>query len=247
MENLHIEPFIVEFTLVTGRMIPNQVAHFDSLLAWCAVQEGYNLKLPNPIAEQENLPLAKVHGTNGEWCWRASALHGVRNGGTQPVHYYRPYQLRDIAEAKDKYWTGKKIDVLLMGTGSMKSFALIDAQAFTPSVVAVGYGDIQAIEKLLKKHITHIGRQHRNGYGEVKKIEVRKATEEQAQFWNRRTLPQSLENYRSEDHREGVSPLHPPYWDTTKAVKAFELPANATVVDLLLKSIDAEVQCVPHS
>lgn len=248
-----MKPLRITFRLSGQTVAPDRPLHLDALLAFAAFQSAVGGLADMPpckekdaelIRATEVLPLDKIVGEDGEWCWKASQLHFAQIGGIEWHQYTRRYEInRWAADSIRGYWRSDRTkgkDVIAQSTGSMKSFLLQQPLAQFDSATAWCVGDRDAVEAMLRGHVYSLGRSRRMGWGRIAETIVEVAPEAEAGFWARRTLPASLEAQQLPGHFVGTATVRPPYWDRAARRAVLEFDASATVMEVAPAGARAE-------
>lgn len=206
-----MEPVRVVFRLATPMVAPRHPIHLDALLAWSAVEAA-----GGDLNAQEDLPLERFQGEDGEWCWKASrVVPDVVHRTSMPMS--RRFMLWDWAEDLDvRYEGGPK--VLKPGTGPYKAYQMRFDLQQAPHAVAWAVGDPDRIRELLDR-VSSLGKLARLGCGEIREVEV--LPDPARENWKLRTLPVAVEGYR-----KTMATVRPPYWRRGARRVAWEPPAD---------------------
>lgn len=187
------KPLRIDITLINPIKAPNHPVHLDGLLAWAAVQEGLNEGVPFDIA-QERLPLS-AHGEGADSVWMASWIE-FGPGERDSMVMTRPFRLNDVIadngrsfhEVRKQLW-GSDIS-----SSPYKAYIMRVPLRHVRTASAWCIGDPAEIERLLKTHITHLGKLGRIDLGRIREIVVSE-DESAHQKWQWRTLPWPVDGY----------------------------------------------------
>lgn len=197
--------------------IGGSVASYDGRIQLDAILEHVAWRRAGrPTAEMGapamtfQIPLAKL-GAPGLWVWRCSEGEAEWVGGDL-THYTRQFPTeRSRALRKGE----RKVNV---GAGPCKSFRLPLPLLLAREVVWHAVGDLEAVAEMLSV-ITHIGKKHNVGHGQVKRWRVEEAEEDRSLIREdgspARALPVDLAEAAGLEV-EGLYPEmvghRPPYW-----------------------------------
>jgi hypothetical protein len=206
-----MKPFTVTWRLSSPLCLAPYPIHLDGLLAWAAVDLRRRSEFPgNYLEAKDDLPLEKVSGEDGATVWKASCLYG-----TPALEPELRLMIRRTDEFTFATWRGKLFDsrlsVITLGTGQFRNYSLRQAVQWFPELRAHGVGDIDLVKNLLGR-LSFLGRLTRNGFGRIASFELVEDPEA-ATLWRRRNLPESLSEFATDGHAQGVGCISSPYWD----------------------------------
>lgn len=165
----------------------------DSILAWCAVQEA-----KGDFSAGESLPLVEREKDGCKY-WAASRF----------FWNYKPASDMILRKSTQQNRLAKYSDAkgrVNEASGPLKTFFNKLKTEWIPVAVAYGEGDIDEVDYLLTKHLSHFGKGSRNGMGRVCSIEVEEIKVDNTEIIDGiqvRNLP---------DANGVLVPLRPPYW-----------------------------------
>jgi len=197
-------PFRVSWTLRAAIRRPDDPIHLDALLAWAVVDEAREAGHPDPISEQESLPLARHDSPEG-WCWQASQLDFTLTAPAYSMFLTRPTRVHEYAAGRlsGAYVSG--MDKITLGTGRHKAFLFNHRMQQASTAVAYGVGDVERVRELLVR-VTSIGKLQRFNAGAITQVSVVEDPTAH-QRWQRRIMPSMTAGYA-----QVVACVRPPYW-----------------------------------
>lgn len=200
-----MKPLRIDFELETPIKAPNYPIHLDGLLAWAAVQEGLEHGAPMEEA-QENLPLER-DGEGADAIWKASWIK-FSSGPRDSLVYTRPFRVHDIALDNGRAYHQKRIQKWdgEISSSAFKAYLITVPLRHSRFASAWCIGDKTEIERLLKKHVTHLGKLSRLDLGRIRSFTVNEDAEA-ADLWTWRTLAKPQPGYA-----QAFETVKAPYW-----------------------------------
>lgn len=203
--NATYKPLRIEFTLANPVKAPSHPIHLDGLLAWAAVQEGIDAGVPMEIA-QEQLPLAR-QGADGDAVWMASWIE-FSPGERDSLVITRPFRVQDVVadngrsfhELRKQKWDSD------MRSSPYKAYIMTFPLRHARAARAWCIGEPVEVERLLKTHITHLGKLARLDLGRIANISVTEDIEAYEK-WRWRSMPWALPGYA-----RAFETIRAPYW-----------------------------------
>ena len=197
--------------------------HLDGLLAWCVKEEAESIGHENPWEASNNLShLLATEKTPGsdEWVWKASAIKFTPISEPFWINMVRTLNHADFAEFQRKGLFRQKRSYLQSGSGQDRNYQLFMPYQWFSKGEAWCVGDKELIIEMLSRVAT-IGKQGRNGFGQVAKIEVEES-DEALDLWKLRFLPRNINGAKGVEYFPSVTRLHPPYWKNENRVATKE-------------------------
>lgn len=204
--------------VVLNLLIPSMPMHLDDILAAAAVNAARSTsrgEISDYSQIIDHLPIEK-HASGGEWVYKASILEFIHMYGKfmRPVSRRINKSLFALRRAEGTLQSrGNKLN---LKSGPLKvSIGLMPTAA---RVEAVGYcvGCRDSIIELFN-HLTHIGKKHNRGQGEILTLEV--FGNQEAELWRKRFLPLSMKDQKLPKHAHTPDiGTRPPYWKNRHSV-----------------------------
>ena len=217
-----MKPLKITFRLQTPMVVPERALHFDALVGAAIYKIAERAGADDPLAASEDLPLGRLVGPDGRWCWQASQLQLIRNGGVFWQHYVRRFALSQWADDRARgAWEGRK-EAIPIGSGPQKAYALVQPLAWVSSATAWCIGDAEALGSLLRSEIFALGRNTRMGWGRIREITIEDAPQGEVDWWRRRTIPSSCPTERLPGHFAAMATMRPPYWERGARQEVYE-------------------------
>lgn len=215
-----LTPFRVEWTLGAPIVVPAMPMHLDDLLAWASVDEMQRQGDPDALTAKDDLPLEKFF-TATDWVWRGSRLEMEPASEMMMIPWIRRTDLNQMAKDQGRVYAAR-LDVVNLGSGSLKAFANCFQAQWVKHIVAYGVGDIERVRDLLSR-VSHLGKWRRNGWGKVASCRVIEDTAGSTN-WANRVVPLDAPAglLAGVDFVSVTHPLRPPYWDRGSAVVSKE-------------------------
>lgn len=208
--------------------------HLDALIAAAAMRDHLAAGTDNPWLAADDLS-AYLDRTDGEaWVWKASQLHFEAASARQWMNHIRRSEPAQYFEDLGKYWVGKrtkahghlginpesfKIDTR---SGQQRGYQWLAAVQWIDTATAFGVGDIDAVQDVLMRQITHVGKKGVNGYGRVTNIVVEPAAESELDNWRLRVLPAGVPGKSGIQYEPVLACVRAPYWRKLDRVMAQE-------------------------
>lgn len=208
-----MDAFRITWTLAGAMRRPDHPILLDALLAWAVVDEAREQGHPDPVSEQENLPLARFETQDG-WCFKASSVAFRVLAGAYPMMMTRPTRVAEYAEARAKRHFIGGADRITLGTGRHKAYFFSQPMQQVDKAVAFGVGDVDRVRELLER-IKSLGKLRRMNAGAIRGFDV-EAGEAFSDRWRHRVLPSEEPGYA-----RIFSALRPPYWKRESGVEAY--------------------------
>lgn len=200
-----MKPLRIDFELETPIKAPNYPIHLDGLLAWATVQEGIERGIPMEEA-QERLPLER-DGEGGDAVWKASWIK-FSPGQRDSMFFTRPFRVHQVALDNGRAYHYKRVRNWKPETSSsaFKSYLITVPLRHSRFATAWCVGDKAEIERLLKKHVTHLGKLSRLDLGRIRSFTVNEDPEA-ASLWEWRTQARCMPGYA-----QAFETVRAPYW-----------------------------------
>lgn len=217
-----MKPLRITWTFKTPVMQGDLPLHLDALLAFARVNESLTTG-EDPAVAHDDLPLERC-----DQVWAASQVAfapALARGRQQMV---RRLDADRLAEAKGRC-AKMSVNVFTPASGRFKAFNLIADYAWVPQANAWCVGDEDRVRALLET-IPALGRLTRNGWGEIKQLDVRPAPAGEEGYWRLRALPlHSGLELAGTPYATVIQGVVPPYWDRTRHIPAavpIEIPPH---------------------
>lgn len=231
-----MEPFKVTFKLSAPVLRDSEYpVHLDALIAFAVMREHEDNVVAagtSPWKEAEDLSAFLERTTGENWVWKASALQFNPDGRRLWVNNVRRADPERYFEDLGTYWVGRgkkndlginletfKIDTR---SGQQRGYQWFSGVQWMKEVVAWGVGDIQSVQDLLSRQITHLGKKGSNGYGVVSSVEVVPAPPQESDNWMLRILPDGMDGKPGVQYEPVIACVRAPYWRKTDRVMALE-------------------------
>ena len=213
--------------------------HLDALLAFSCVAEMEESGETDCWAKVDDHLAGILDKTNGdEWVWKASKLfmpassplmqsNQIRK--SDPDMYFadlcsefNPDGVLVTAFSKSGQPKSFNPETFAINTvsGQRRGYQWLTVSRWVDEITAYAFGDIDAIQYYLR-HIRHIGKSGRNGYGRILSTHVEPHDIEDD--WRLRTLPLDEPGKAGVSYAPVRSCLRAPYWRKTAGVIAKEV------------------------
>lgn len=208
-----MQAFVVRWRLSSPMVVPERPIHLDALLASAKVDASLRSGEPleRALARQEELPLERAAGPDGEWVWKASQLLLRPSSSPMNVAMTRRVDVETMAADQGRLFTSRRQSAKI-GMGPFRNYDLRVPVQWQDEVVAYGVGEIEAVSGLLRD-VRSLGRLRRNGWGRVAFCAVTPASVDDDGGWKMRTLPLGLRDQALPEHWPAIGNCRPPYWE----------------------------------
>lgn len=219
-------PFKVLIHLSTPMMLSSeQPRHLDSLLAWALTKELEGLGDVDPWTnglKLDHLLQKEVNEVTGDWAWCASMLKITWASTPVFVNHIRKHEegsyLDDLAQG---FWghTRKINDdtfKLNSASGPYRGYQWLASMRHAAFIEAHAIGDMDEIERLMRKHVKTLGEKEANGNGLVQSMAFTPDTDTHA--WRERILPDGMKGKPGLDYFPVLAAVNPPYWKSPKVI-----------------------------
>lgn len=214
-----MEALEITFRLGSAVLVDSEYpVHLDALVAYGVMREAEILGHDDPWQAADDLSEC-LDRTDGHcWVWKASRLDmpatlsgmGVFQM-TNMVRRSEPERFYDALEAGD--WESqrqiKESFTIDTQSGQHRGYQWYAISRCVPEAKAWAIGDCDALEYHLR-HVTHIGKMGRNGYGIVTGVDVAPCVDKDA--WRLRCLPTDMKGKPGVRYESAYGCLRPPYW-----------------------------------
>ncbi|MBU2786268.1 hypothetical protein HAP93_10930 [Acidithiobacillus ferriphilus] len=218
-----MEAIEITFRLGSNILVDSEhPVHLDALVAYGVMREAEIQGCDDPWRAADDLSECLDRTDGDPWVWKASRLDmPARLSGmgvfqmTNMVRKSEPERFYDALDAGD--WESQRqirgsftIDTQ---SGQYRGYQWYAISRSVPEVKAWAIGDYDALEYYLR-HVTHIGKMGRNGYGNVTGIELAACVDTEA--WRLRCLPTDMAGKPGVRYEAAYGCLRPPYWRKTR-------------------------------
>jgi CRISPR type IV-associated protein Csf3 len=200
-----MKPLRIDFELETPIRAPAYPVHFDGVLAWAAVQDGLENGIPMEEA-QNALPLAQ-DGEGADAVWKASWIR-FAPGPRDSMVFTRPFRVQDVVldngrayhERRAEKWDAE------ISSSAFKAYLITVPLRYSKFASAWCVGDKDGIERLLKEHVTHLGKLSRLDLGRIRSFSVND-DQDASRLWAWRTMSRQMDGYA-----RAFETVRAPYW-----------------------------------
>ena len=220
-----MEPLRVTFTFTAPMMRHSEhPLHLDALVAWCVSEDAISAGSTDPWGDAGDLSYAldRAEAENGEWVWKASALVFKPLRERELTTMIRRSDVVDYAHAYASKIIESRVTPASVNTrgGHLRAYQYMMPYQWMSSATAWCIGEREVLADLLPR-LPGIGKQTRNGYGQIASIDV--TVDEVAQRnWMRRVMPRQLADKAPFLYVPTQFPLRAPYWKKAERVLAME-------------------------
>ena len=165
-----MEALRIDFYLATPMIKHERLLHLDALLA-ARKAEIVTAQGGSWQEAIEDLPLARIEHESGEWVWSASALH-CPSQYQHVRHMTRKTNMQQIElDRKESGSLNTKDNKISLSSGPDRNWFWFTALSDVPLAQAWCIGVKDEISELLNG-LHGIGKNHRNGHGQIERIDV---------------------------------------------------------------------------
>jgi CRISPR type IV-associated protein Csf3 len=194
---------------------PHEPIHLDALLAWALapMQAPERCLMRSDTPDDIQLPLLRstMHGAK---VWHASALFPEQDG-VETLRFWR----KKFDQSRLHLTQGSPN----LQNGVYREYNMPVPLLLVPRMIAYASGNRKAVKRLLKKHITALGKKRAYGYGRIVDI----TCEATADDWSVTADGVAMRWLPHPDGGRQVRPA-PPYWNTVGAVACLEVGQRNT-------------------
>lgn len=216
--------------------------HIDGMIAkvWHArIDPDATITRATPASEIPDiaLPLARVRGYEGEWCWAASAWSLPEGAQVERAEFTKRRDTVDLDEASR---------IFTPNAGPGRNYQVRLTTALAPTARWLVVGDRHEVRNALKM-VHSIGGTRRQGFGVVRSWSV-----EPVERWPgevlvdstgraARNLPLTLLD--SWEGEPDLQPIRPPYWHPGRAVRCVRPGTRCALRAEVRRKIDELCRC----
>jgi CRISPR type IV-associated protein Csf3 len=189
---------------------PGEPIHLDALLAWALapMQSPQRCLDRNERPFDVRLPLLRSN-INGSDVWHASALFpdGVAH---ETLRHWR----KRFRQARIENTSGSPN----LQNGIYREYNMPVPLLLAPRMIAYASGNRKSVKKLLRRHITALGKKRAYGYGRVTSIECEETPEDWSLVKDGRNM-----RWLPSPHGTRLVRPAPPYWNSVDRVMCAEV------------------------
>lgn len=221
-----MDPFKVTFTFLAPIFVDSEYPlHLDALIAYAVMRDAEKMGAEDPWREAEDLSVCLARTNGEEWVWKASRLVFTPLTGFMFTNMVRRALIEQAYDDLGKFWIGGRVNEkqpmginehstpIKSDSGQQRGYQLLTVSQWVQTAEAWGVGEIEAVRYYLNT-IRYIGKQGRNGYGQIKSIVVEPCPEGNEK-WRLRNLPEKETGLKNTSYEPVISNLRPPYWKKT--------------------------------